>query len=151
MSIVRTYTARLCALIPLLFVGVAEAIPPVYAPGGWALDGYAAAEYFASGQALRGNPDFTYEYKGARWFFMSAANRDAFAANPEQYAPQYGGHCSLAMCGCKDSRGDPEAWLIHKGKLYLNGSARSRDTFKNRLNRCIRQADRCWEALVDKE
>ena len=52
--------------------------------------------------------------------FSSAANRDSFAGDPEKYAPQYGGYCAWAVGHGYTAKGDPEAWKIVEGKLYLN-------------------------------
>lgn len=42
-------------------------------------------------------------------------------ADPEKYAPQYGGYCAWAVSEKKDfAPGDPQYWAIEDGKLYLN-------------------------------
>jgi YHS domain-containing protein len=43
-----------------------------------------------------GDEEFSYQWKEAEWWFSSAAHRDAFAEDPERYAPQYGGFCAYA-------------------------------------------------------
>jgi len=40
--------------------------------------------------------------------------------DPEQYAPQYGGHCDYAIANGYPANIDPEAWKIVDDKLYLN-------------------------------
>ena len=47
-------------------------------------------------------------------------NRDAFAANPERYAPQYGGYCAWAVSQGYTASGDPTVWAIVDDKLYIN-------------------------------
>jgi hypothetical protein len=43
-----------------------------------------------------------------------------FIAEPERYAPQYGGYCSLGVAlGHAAVNLDPDAWRIINGKLYL--------------------------------
>ena len=59
---------------------------------------------------------------GATWRFASAKNRDAFAAMPAKYAPQYGGYCAWAVSLGYTASTDPEAWKVVDGKLYLNYS-----------------------------
>ena len=51
---------------------------------------------------------------------MNAANRDQFKADPQAYAPQYGGYCAFGVAMGKKFETDPEAWKIEGGKLYLN-------------------------------
>jgi hypothetical protein len=52
--------------------------------------------------------------------FASSANREAFLADPERYAPAYGGFCAMGVALGKKFDGDPKAWHIADGKLYLN-------------------------------
>jgi len=58
---------------------------------GIAIKGYDTVAYFTEGRAVKGNKEFEFEWQDAKWRFASAANRDKFAANPQAYAPQYGG------------------------------------------------------------
>ena len=43
--------------------------------------------------------------------------------------------------------GDPQAWLIHKGKLYLTVSREVLSLFQTDLVSAIRQADEIWRQL----
>jgi YHS domain-containing protein len=58
---------------------------------GVAIKGYDTVAYFTEGKAVKGKEEFKYEWQNAKWRFSSAANRDRFVANPQTYAPQYGG------------------------------------------------------------
>jgi hypothetical protein len=58
---------------------------------GVAIKGYDTVAYFTEGRAVEGKSEFEFTWQDAIWRFASAANRDLFAANPERYAPQYGG------------------------------------------------------------
>lgn len=57
-----------------------------------AIHGYDTVAYFTEKKAVKGTPEIMNRWKGAIWQFASAANRDMFAANPDKYAPQYGGY-----------------------------------------------------------
>jgi YHS domain-containing protein len=57
-----------------------------------AIKGYDTVAYFTEHRAIRGKEEFVFSWEGVRWLFSSAANRDLFAADPERYIPQYGGH-----------------------------------------------------------
>ena len=83
--------------------------------------GYDVVSYF-SGTPAQGNADITSEWDGVTWRFSSAANKAAFDANPEQYAPVFGGYCAYAVDNGYTAKGDPEAWSVIDGKLYLNYS-----------------------------
>jgi YHS domain-containing protein len=97
--------------------GVAE---PVFAERGLAIRGHDPVAYFRHGRRRRGEAAFTHAWRGATWRFASAANRDAFAAEPERFAPQYGGFCAFAVAGGYAAPIDPAAWTIVDGRLYLN-------------------------------
>jgi hypothetical protein len=58
---------------------------------GVAIKGYDTVAYFTDGRAEKGNPEFETLWQDARWHFVSAEHRDMFNADPERYAPQYGG------------------------------------------------------------
>jgi YHS domain-containing protein len=59
---------------------------------GVALKGYDPVAYFTEGRAVKGTSEFSYTWHDAKWHFASAANRDRFAADPQHFAPQYGGY-----------------------------------------------------------
>ena len=85
-----------------------------------AIRGTDPVAYFTQGGPVAGSADFTHTWNNATWQFSSAENRDLFASNPEQYAPQYGGFCAWAMSQGYTASIDPSAWKIVDGKLYLN-------------------------------
>ena len=59
---------------------------------GVAIRGYDSVAYHTEGRAVKGKKEFSYGWNDATWRFASAENRDLFAADPERYAPQYGGY-----------------------------------------------------------
>lgn len=85
-----------------------------------AVGGYDTVSYHTDGAPVRGSRDYTTEWQGAEWRFASQENLDLFLANPEQYAPAYGGYCAWAMAQGYKAKGDPEVWKIVDGVLYLN-------------------------------
>lgn len=74
---------------------------------------------FDDGVAREGAKTYAVEWKDAIWHFLSEADAARFAATPEAFAPQYGGHCANAMSLGKKVDADPEIWLIHNDRLYL--------------------------------
>ena len=87
---------------------------------GIGLQGFDPVAYFIVGEPTHGNAKFTASYAGVKYQFASAANRDAFKANPAKYAPQYGGFCAMGVAMERKFDGDPTAWHIENGKLYVN-------------------------------
>jgi len=55
--------------------------------GSVAIKGTDPVAYFTEKRAQKGSPKFTHRWKGGEWRFKNATNRDAFAADPEKYAP----------------------------------------------------------------
>jgi YHS domain-containing protein len=88
------------------------------------LKGHDPVAYFTEGKAVKGSPEFSHDWDGGRYHFASATHRDMFAADPERYAPQFGGYCTGAMSNNVRNEGDPEGWVIQDGKLYVFGMAR---------------------------
>jgi YHS domain-containing protein len=89
---------------------------------GTAIEGYDPVAYFTAGRPVEGASEFSHDWMDATWYFVSVENRDRFAAEPEKYAPQYGGYCAWAVAHGYTAEIDPEAWKIVEGKLYLNYS-----------------------------
>ena len=59
---------------------------------GVAIKGYDTVAYHTEGRAVKGHSKYSHEWNDAKWHFTSAENRDLFAADPERFAPQYGGY-----------------------------------------------------------
>jgi len=112
-----------------------------------AIDGYDAVGYFTDEAHVQGLANFSTDWMGATWQFANAANRDMFAANPEAYAPQYGGHCAYAASKGALASSVPEAWTIVEGKLYLNFSLGVRDIWRRDIAGNIALADGFWPEL----
>ncbi|MBT9458510.1 MAG: YHS domain-containing protein [Burkholderiaceae bacterium] len=87
---------------------------------GVGLQGHDPVAYFTVGAPTPGKTDFTAKHNGVTYLFASAANRDAFKANPGKYEPAYGGFCAMGVALEKKLDGDPTAWKIVDGKLHLN-------------------------------
>lgn len=96
--------------------------PPIYTGlvKGVGAGGYDTVAFTAEGAARPGRADIALEHAGVVWRFATAANRDAFKTDPARYMPQYGGYCAWAVANGYTAKGDPEAWSVVDGKLYLN-------------------------------
>jgi YHS domain-containing protein len=114
---------------------------------GVAVGGYDVVSYFTEKKPEQGSPLISLKQDGAEYRFVSVLHRDQFAANPETYLPQYGGHCTYGMSKGKPLTGDPQAWLIHKGKLYLASSREALSLFQTNVVSAIEQADEIWKRL----
>lgn len=134
----------------ILLADAAHAVEPVNKSffGGVAIDGYDPVAYFTDGEPVEGKKGFSHAWNGATWRFASAEHRDLFAAEPERYAPQYGGYCAWAVARGKTAGIDPEAWKIVDGKLYLNYSKKIQRRWEQDIAGNIMAADESWPELL---
>lgn len=116
---------------------------------GIAIEGYDPVGYFLENRALKGNPNISFKWQDAVWYFVSSANRDLFAADPIKYAPQYGGHCANGMSEGHKVSGNPEIWRMIAGKLYFFYAQTGRDRWATNTDQWIEDANRNWERLQD--
>lgn len=124
-------------------------VDPVYRfSGGLALKGYDPVAYFNEGKATDGSNQLTHDWNGARWHFSSAANRDSFATEPLKYAPQYGGYCAWAVGHGYTAKGDPEAWRIVDGKLYLNYDQSVKARWEQDVSGYVAKANENWPRFL---
>jgi hypothetical protein len=84
-----------------------------------AIQGYDPVAYFTDGKAIKGSSSYEYAWEDARWRFASAAHRQMFAADPDRYAPQFGGFCAGALTAGMLVPANPQTWAIVNGKLYM--------------------------------
>ena len=119
-------------------------------PSGVTLKGYDPVAYFADGAPAPGDPAITAEFGGATYQFVSAENRDTFVADPEAYAPAYGGFCAMAMSLGYKVDIDPAAWKIGDGTLYVQASSRASEVWSKDIPGNIAKADDLWPEVKDK-
>lgn len=118
--------------------------------GGLAVEGYDTVAYFTEQKPVKGSKEHSYEWMDTTWRFSSAANLEKFKANPEQYAPQYGGYCAWAVSQNSTANIDPKAWKIVDGKLYLNYNAKIQKKWEKDIPGFIKLADTNWPKLLKK-
>jgi YHS domain-containing protein len=117
-----------------------------------AVSGYDAVSYFqGEGQPMMGNAQFAVTWNGAQWHFANQANADAFKADPDAYAPQYGGHCAWAMSRGYLAPGDAAQFKVVSGKLYLNFNADVQKAWLGDIPGNIAKADPAWDAVPEGE
>lgn len=117
---------------------------------GVAVAGHDPVAYFVEGRPVEGSAEITASHEGADYRFASAANRDAFLAEPERYLPQYGGFCALAMSFGKKVDIDPNAWKIVDDKLYVQANPRAATVWQYDIPGNIGKANGHWPTVMDK-
>ncbi|WP_425259558.1 YHS domain-containing (seleno)protein [Rubrivivax sp. RP6-9] len=115
-----------------------------------AINGYDTVAYFSAGKAVPGLEDLSLAWNGATWRFSSATNLALFKANPERYAPQYGGYCAYGVAQGYLVKVDPEQFTVRDGKLYLNYDAAVQARWSQDIDRHVSSADRKFPQLLRK-
>lgn len=113
-----------------------------------ALSGYDAVSFF-SGKPQEGQSKYSTDYKGAKWYFQTQANRDLFRANPTAFEPQYGGYCAWAVAKGKLAKGSPKHWFVEDGKLYLNFNKRIKARWLADKDDFISSAKKHWPKILE--
>ncbi len=113
------------------------------------LAGHDAVAYFTESKPVLGSADFTAQHKGAVYRFASAKNRDTFRANPDKYAPAYGGYCALGTSFGKKFEVDGKAFEVVEGRLYVNKNLDVYKTWKKDIPNNIVKAEGHWTQIRD--
>ena len=115
---------------------------------GRALKGYDAVAYHLLRKPVKGSEDFAYEWKGAQWWFSSAENRDKFIADPDRWAPQYGGYCAWGIAKDRVVGINPTIFRIFDDKLYLNLNMKVHKEWLGSHHGFIASADEKWPEIL---
>jgi YHS domain-containing protein len=146
----RLLLALAALATPLAVASPAQADGGVYVAKGEtvAVGGYDTVSYFrGKGVPVKGSATHKLTWQGAEWRFASAANAAAFKANPAAYAPQYGGHCAWAIAQGYLAPGDPTAYDIVGGKLYLNYDQGIRAKWRKNISGFIAKGGPNWAKI----
>ena len=117
---------------------------------GLALKGHDPVAYFSASAPTLGKQQFSAQHQGATYRFASAANRDAFVANPTRYAPAYGGFCAMGVALEKKLDVDPQAWRVVDGRLYLNVNKDVQKRWLDDVPGNLATAEKNWPRLKDR-
>lgn len=112
-----------------------------------ALSGYDPVSYFVNGRPEKGSREFWVAFDDAVYLFNSANHRELFVADPERYAPQYHGYCTIKVSQGKRAEADPEAWAIMGGKLYVFRSKKGLARFNKDRAKVVTEANAAWQTL----
>lgn len=155
-STMRAVSAALVGAGALMFGAVtAHAADPIYTGflSNTAVGGYDVTTFWDETARergpLRGDSDHSTEWMGATWKFTSAENLSRFVADPERFAPEYGGYCAWAAAMGDLAKGDPKHWAIHDGELYLNFNADIQAKWDADREGFIERADAIWPAPLE--
>ena len=140
MSTLKFPLAAVVLLCLSRFAGAGE----FFEVNGVALGGYDPVAYFDVGQPTKGMKPLAYTYKGSVFLFANEANRGKFAAEPEKYAPQYGGFCALGTANGYKVKTDPDAFKVVDGRLYFNYNRKVLEIWQQDEAGFIKRANQNW-------
>ena len=116
----------------------------VFSKSNEAINGYDPVAYFNESKPVKGTKEFKYVWKDATWLFSSQKNLDAFKADPEKFAPQFGGFCAYGVSDNHKAPTSPDAWTIVDGKLYLNYDLGVKELWSKDRDKRIKVANANW-------
>jgi hypothetical protein len=121
--------------------------PAVFSKNGFAVGGYDVVEYFVSARPVKGDSSIAVQWNNAKWIFSKKENAALFTANPQQYAPQYGGYCAFGMSRGYKAPTSEDAWSIVNNKLYFNYNKDVQKTWNKDQPGFIQKADSNWVSV----
>lgn len=141
-------------LMPLM--ALALLVIPGMAMAGNAVDtvavqGYDLVSYHQNdGVPVKGHGDNVSYHNGVGYLFANADNKKAFEANPSKYLPAYGGYCAFGVSVGKKFEGDPMAYKVVDGTVYLNLNKDVQKTWLKDVPGNIKKANGNWAGIKDK-
>jgi YHS domain-containing protein len=111
---------------------------------GVAIHGYDPVAYFDDARPVRGSESLSARHNGVAYRFSSQENLQKFTANPDKFAPAYGGWCSYGVRVGKKFDIDPNAWKIEGGRLFLQLDLGTQKVWDKDRIKNIEIADRLW-------
>jgi YHS domain-containing protein len=112
-----------------------------------ALKGYDPVAYFTDGKPMPGVTEYELAFDGQRYRFVSARHRDLFKANPDKYAPQFGGLCAMNLSRGVKRESDPHNWVISNGNLYVFAGETGQQNFVKDAEATAARASSQWKTL----
>jgi YHS domain-containing protein len=125
---------------------VAQAMTPVGTER-LGLKGYDPVAYFTLSRPTPGVTQYEYVYDGVRYRFVNAQHLEMFKANPDKYAPQFGGSCTMNMSAGVRREADPTVWVISNGNLYVFAGASGAERFRQNPELAMSRAAENWKTL----
>ena len=112
-----------------------------------ALKGYDPVSYFTAGRPDQGSAEYQATFDDATYWFKNAKHRAMFVADPDHYAPQFRGFCTVTLTHGQKYEADPEAWAIADGKLYVFAAKEAVPIFQAQTASIVEKASDNWAKL----
>jgi hypothetical protein len=116
---------------------------------GVALGRIDALSYFSPDQGLMyGDQQRSVIYKGTKFYFITNSHAEAFKADPEHFAPQFGGFDALAASKGDRIAANPRVFIVQEGRLYLFKDRDSMKQWKQDVAANIERGNQAWTRLA---
>ena len=142
----KTFLLSLGALIAFGALAPADEVINID-KNGLALQGYDPVAYFTDGKPVKGSPQFTAAYKGAKYRFASAEHKQLFEKSPTKYEPQFGGFCGYAASINKLAPIEVEYFQVLHDRLILQHNKKAWDLWHKDVEGNLKKADSKWPTL----
>lgn len=139
------------ALLLITVVSTKAQKNEVYTVEGKAIKGYDPVAFFKESKPVKGADSLSFTYKDVQWLFSSKQNLEAFKADPEKYAPQYGGFCAYGTAQGHKAPTQTETWTIVDGKLYFNYNMKVKQAWTKDQPALIEKADKQWPSVKEEK
>lgn len=116
---------------------------------GTAILGFDAVAYSVDNKVTPGSGDNAVAHGGGNFWFASPEHKAAFTAEPQKFAPRYGGYCAYAMAQGRLSPVMPEVFEIYEGQLLLFTNPEFKKLFDADPAKHKAAADQNWPKLVE--
>jgi YHS domain-containing protein len=110
---------------------------------GIAIQGYDVMSYLEK-RAEKGKEQLQTEFGGVLWRFASEDHKRQFLLDPARFVPAYGGFCAYSIGRGYPATADPEAFAVHRGRVYLFFDPAVRAVWEQDLDQWISKADLSW-------
>jgi YHS domain-containing protein len=134
-------------VVVIALLGSVMAAEEHYVANGYGLSGHDPVAYFTVGQPVEGDSRYVANHNGITYRFSSADNLKAFSKDPEAYVPAYGGFCAFGTAMGRKFPGDPTAWKIVDGRLYLNLNKTVQKQWVENIPGFIKGAESNWPII----
>lgn len=103
-----------------------------------------------SGKQVKGNKEFESVYHDGKYWFTSKENKTTFDANPEKYAPLYGGFCAVAVT--EGNLRPVQIWThrVVNDRLVLNHNKHALQLWKRHEHKNFKKAQKNWPTVNGK-
>ena len=116
--------------------------------GAVAIEGTDPVAYFTEKKRLRVRPNTVIAGRVRSGGSRTPPTATCLPPRRKKYAPQFSGYCAWAVSQGYTASIDPEAWTVHKGKLYLNYSKGVQGNWSQDIPGNIAKGESNWPKVL---